>query len=138
LKRGSGGGSDSKRAYVLDTAALILGFRGGANLYTTDLAIKEVVYGEIQVARLEAMLAAGIIKTIQPSTEALTAAKEIARKKGYEISETDESILATALDLAKNFEEVYVVTDDYAIQSLAKSLGLKFIPLKLPGIRKRS
>ncbi len=122
----------------MDTAALLLGFRGGANLYTTDLAVREVVYGEIQVARLEAMLAAGIIKTIEPSTKALTAVREASHRRGSKLSETDESILATALELSKKFEEVYVVTDDYAVQSLANSLGLRFIPLKLPGMRRRS
>ncbi len=137
MKKGLRGDSDYRRAYILDTAALLLGFRGGENLYTTDLAVKEVVYGEIQVARLEAMLASGIIKTIEPSTEALAAVREASKRRGYELSETDESILATALDLSKKFKEVYVVTDDYAVQILANTLGLRFIPLKLPGIRRR-
>ncbi|MEM2067680.1 MAG: hypothetical protein QXJ88_03835, partial [Nitrososphaerota archaeon] len=59
------------RAYVLDTNALLLGFSGVKNLYTTEAAIKEVKYDELQVARLEAMLTSGALKIARPTTEAI-------------------------------------------------------------------
>lgn len=127
-------GSESKRAYVLDTSALLLGFGEVENLYTTEQAIEEVVYGELQVARLEAMLDSGIIKKITPRQETLKFIESLSKQRRARLSETDLSILAAAMDLSEKFEEIYIVTDDYQVQNLAIKLGLKFIPLKHPGI----
>lgn len=127
-------GSESKRAYVLDTSALLLGFGEVENLYTTEQAIEEVVYGELQVARLEAMLDSGIIKKITPRQETLKFIESLSKRRRARLSETDLSILAAAIDLSEKFEEIYIVTDDYQVQNLAIKLGLKFIPLKHPGI----
>lgn len=127
-------GSESKRAYVLDTSALLLGFGEVENLYTTEQAIEEVVYGELQVARLEAMLDSGIIKKITPRQETLKFIESLSKQRRARLSETDLSILAAAIDLSEKFEEIYIVTDDYQVQNLAIKLGLKFIPLKHPGI----
>ncbi|MEM0381326.1 MAG: hypothetical protein QW580_01490 [Nitrososphaerota archaeon] len=124
------------RAYVLDTNALLLGFSGVKNLYTTEEAIKEVKYDELQVARLEAMLTSGALKIARPTTEAIEKVKESAGKQLDKLSQTDLTILAAALDLTKTHKKVIIVTDDYTIQQLTTKLQLNFIPLKHSGIRK--
>lgn len=129
-------GSESKRAYVLDTSALLLGFREGENLFTTEEAVREVTYGELQVARLEAMLKTKAIKTLTPSPEAAATIGNVCQKMKAELSETDRSLLAAALDLSRQYGEVYVVTDDYTVQRIALSIGLRFVPLKHPGLRR--
>jgi len=136
VKEESGRDSESKKAYVLDTNALLLGFRGVKNLYTTEEAIKEVKYDELQVARLEAMLTSGALKIARPTTEAMEKIKKSAGNQLHRLSQADLTILAAAIDLTKTHEEVIIVTDDYAIQQLATKLLLSFTPLKHRGIRK--
>ncbi|MCS7146178.1 MAG: hypothetical protein RMJ28_02360 [Nitrososphaerota archaeon] len=113
-----------------------MGFREGENLFTTEEAVREVTYGELQVARLEAMLKTKAIKTLTPSPEAAATIGNVCQKMKAELSETDRSLLAAALDLSRQYGEVYVVTDDYTVQRIALSIGLRFVPLKHPGLRR--
>lgn len=130
-------GLESRKAFVLDTAALLLGFTGEESLYTTTAAVKEVKHGELQVTRLEAMIDSGVIKVAEPSIESIERAKKLAQKTDAKLSHADLTVLAVALDLKKIFGEVTIVTDDYSLQNLATRLELRYIPLKLPGIRKK-
>mgnify|MGYP001774225629 CR=1 FL=1 len=132
----SRGVSAYNRAFVLDTAALLLGFTAEEDTYTTEENIKEVKHDELKVARLQAMLDSGAIKTIKPTLASLNTVQQKSRTLKINLSRADTTLLAAALDLRVKYESLTVVTDDYAVQRLAAELGLNYIPLKLPGIRK--
>jgi len=54
-------------------------------------------------------------------------AKARATKDSEELSRTDIDLLAKALEYSRN-EDTILVTDDYAVQNTAISLGIKVIP----------
>lgn len=64
----------------------------------------------------------------EASPESVEEVKEAARKTGdiHKLSDTDIKVLAKALDEIKKGNEVVLVTDDYAIQNVAMSLGIRF------------
>ncbi len=124
-------------AYVLDTSALLLGFTApGAKLYTTSSAVGEVKHGELQVARLDALLRSGSLAVATPSKDSIERARRESELLGEVVSRTDLEILAAALDLAQSHASVTIVTDDHALQNIAAHLGLGYKGLKHPEIRK--
>ncbi len=123
--------------YVLDTSALLLGFTApGAKLYTTSSAVSEVKHGELQVARLDALLRSGSLAVATPSKDSIEKARRESELLGEVVSRTDLEILAAALDLAQSHASVTIVTDDHALQNIAAHLGLGYKGLKHPEIRK--
>jgi UPF0271 protein len=124
-------------AYVLDTSALLLGFTApGAKLYTTSSAVGEVKHGELQVARLDALLRSGTLAVATPSKDSIEKARRESELLEEFVSRTDLEILAAALDLAQSHASVTIVTDDHALQNIAAHLGLGYKGLKHPEIRK--
>jgi UPF0271 protein len=124
--------------YVLDTTALIARWllyaptRG----FTTSLVAAEA---RDQASRegLETALQLGRLEIRDPSPRFLAEARRQAARLGLHssLSEADLSVAALALELRSQGNEVVVVTDDYALQNLVASLGMRFQPLRTKGIR---
>jgi len=129
---GSSEGPKCKRAFVLDAAAFFAGIQlllPEDCVFTTPSVLSEVKDEESR-SKLEASMEAGKVKVAAPSSK---------RKLGdARLTEADKSVLLLALELKESgaAEEVVVVTDDYALQSAAKTLGLRYAPVKTLGIDK--
>ncbi|NJE07920.1 hypothetical protein E3E31_05190 [Thermococcus sp. M39] len=115
--------------FVIDAAIFIQGI--DVEGYTTPKVVEEVKDPESKLF-LESLISAGKVRVLMPSKESI----EIIRKKALEtgeldeLSETDIQVLALAYEL-----KAILFTDDYNLQNIARTLGIKFKTLK-KGIRK--
>ena len=118
---------------VVDTSA----FRGGRPLPEPALlAFPEGVLAEIALPgrenrRLEALLAAGAA-VMRPTDAARARVRQAAERTGEfgKLSATDQDVLALGLDLGGP-----VLSDDYRIQNVGRTLGLAVTASDLRGIR---
>jgi UPF0271 protein len=69
---------------------------------------------------------------MDPDRESVSRVREsaIARGEADVLSPTDSEVLALALQL-----QACIVSDDYALQNVARSLGLRVIPIQQKGAR---
>lgn len=72
------------------------------------------------------------IKLGKPSSKSLEKVESMISKTGDQLSEADQQAVALSLDL-----KATLVSDDYAVQNVAAFLGIKFLPLSKPGIKKK-
>jgi UPF0271 protein len=72
------------------------------------------------------------IEVRKPSKESMNKVQEMKNKTGDGISEADQQAIALALDMG-----AVLVSDDYGVQNVASFLGVNFLPLSKPGIKKR-
>ena len=109
---------------VIDTAIFIQGI--DVEGFTTPKVIEEVKDPESRLF-LESLISAGKVKVLVPSKESVEAVVEAARKTGElnELSEADIEVLALAYEL-----KATLLTDDYNLQNIAKTLGIPFKTLK--------
>jgi UPF0271 protein len=128
----------SKRAYVLDASAFMIGGIefSSDDFYTTESVIKEVKATVIQKSRVEGLVASNALKVSSPQSKYL----DLARSRSIELGEstnmssTDLEIIALALELASGGHDVTIITDDYSVQNIAASFGLKWSGIKYSGI----
>ncbi|NOZ58051.1 MAG: DNA-binding protein [Euryarchaeota archaeon] len=124
---------------VLDAGAFIAGFDPLA-LQRRAFTVPQVV-GELRSLSLKVEVAReqGLLTVRSPGREYLQLAARAAERTGdvARLSQADIAVLALALELASAGEEVVLVTDDYALQNVAASLGLRFSPVAELGIRRR-
>ena len=128
---------------VLDSSALIAGLDPLAlgeeyEVYTTPSVLAEVALSSDRRTRLSLAVELGKAVVAKPSAESLRAVESESAKTGdlSVLSPTDLEVLALAHQL-RNGCEVVVVTDDFAIQNVAASLGLRAASLMTLGISKR-
>ena len=109
---------------VIDTAIFIQGI--DIEGFTTLKVVEEVKDPESKLF-LESLISAGKVKVLVPSKESVEAVVEAARKTGElnELSEADIEVLALAYEL-----KATLLTDDYNLQNIAKTLGIPFKTLK--------
>ncbi|WP_457752861.1 type II toxin-antitoxin system VapC family toxin [Thermococcus sp.] len=114
---------------VIDAAIFIQGI--DVEGYTTPKVIEEVRDPESKLF-LESLISAGKVKVLMPSEESIEVIKMKALETGEldELSEADIEVLALAYEL-----KAVLFTDDYNLQNIAKTLGIRFKTLKR-GIRK--
>ena len=109
---------------VIDTAIFIQGI--DVEGFTTPKVVEEVRDPESRLF-LEGLISAGKVKVLVPSKESVEAVMEASRKTGElnELSEADVEVLALAYEL-----KATLLTDDYNLQNIAKTLGIPFKTLK--------
>ena len=109
---------------VIDTAIFIQGI--DVEGFTTPKVVEEVKDPESRLF-LEGLISAGKVRVLVPSKESIEAVKEAARRTGEleELSEADVEVLALAYEL-----KATILTDDYNLQNIAKTLGISFKTLK--------
>ncbi|NJE10729.1 type II toxin-antitoxin system VapC family toxin [Thermococcus sp. MAR1] len=112
------------KAQVIDTAIFIQGV--DVEGVTTPKVVDEVKDPESRLF-LEGLISAGKVRVLQPSRESIRAVMEAAKKTGElgELSEADLEVLALAYEL-----KGVLLTDDYNLQNIAKTLGMEFKTLK--------
>ncbi|GAB6134961.1 type II toxin-antitoxin system VapC family toxin [Thermococcus prieurii] len=110
--------------HVIDTAIFIQGI--DVEGFTTPKVVEEVKDPESKLF-LEGLISAGKVKVLVPSMESVKAVMEAARKTGElnELSEADLEVLALAYEL-----KATLLTDDYNLQNIARTLGIPFKTLK--------
>ena len=109
---------------VIDTAIFIQGI--DVEGFTTPKVVEEVKDPESRLF-LEGLISAGKVKVLVPSKKSVEAVKEAARRTGEleELSEADVEVLALAYEL-----KATLLTDDYNLQNIAKTLRIPFKTLK--------
>jgi len=128
-------GSTNKVAYVLDTAALFASYPlmlpPIIEVLTTSEVVKEVIDEESRRS-LEYSIESGKLRIKDPNENSIKEAIEAAHKlgEGCRLSRTDITLIALTIQLLKDGFTVYLVTDDYSIQNIAKFLGAKVIGIK--------
>jgi len=73
---------------------------------------------------------------IEPSKEALAEVGKKICQTGDRVSNTDVKLLALSLDMLRAGDMPKLVTDDYAIQNLARTFNIPFKKIMMPGITK--
>lgn len=112
------------KLYVVDVAGLTLKIKDGA-LYTTPEILEEAK-GEIKEAVIQARVEGGELVIREADHLFVERARAEADRTGDRrvLSDADISLLALFLDLSDR-EETVLLTDDYALQNIALSLGLE-------------
>ncbi|ADM28096.1 Nucleotide binding protein PINc [Ignisphaera aggregans DSM 17230] len=127
------------KVLVLDTAAFLAALPlhiYGYKMYTTPSVINEVRDSE-SVTRLEISIDIDRIEIVSPSTRSISRAVEISKRLGLYnlLSKTDIEVIALALELREQGLKPVVLTDDYDIQILLRSIGIEFRSVKTMGIK---
>lgn len=107
--------------------------------FTTSSVIDELRPNTTPHTRLELALETGKVKIHSPSQSVLKEIEEASRRVGdiSVLSKADKDVLAVALTLSRDGFSTVLVSDDYAVQNVAESLGLKYASLTTLGIRYR-
>lgn len=120
---------------VLDSSAFFAGasLEGalfGGELYTTPSVVSEL-RDLSSKARFDLLCERGL-RVIDPDTESVRRVREVAvaMGEGSSLSTTDSEVLALALQC-----EAAVLSDDYALQNVGRSLHLRIMPLHQKGGR---
>jgi UPF0271 protein len=122
------------KTYLLDTSAFIYGIIPDGELVTPSRAYDEVKDDRSKF-RLEFIEG---LKIMDPEAGFVEKVSEMAVRTGDDkkISLTDRDLLALALQEKASGKDVHIMSDDYAVQNLAKRLGINIIPLKQKRIRR--
>jgi UPF0271 protein len=114
---------------VIDSAFFIQG--ADVEGLTTPGVVEEVKDPKSRLF-LEGLISAGKVKVVLPSKESVEIVRKAAKKTGElgELSEADIEVLALAYEV-----NGILLTDDYNLQNIAKTLGIEFRTLKR-GIRR--
>ena len=109
---------------VIDSAFFIQGI--DVEGLTTPGVVEEVKDPESRLF-LEGLIGAGKVRVLSPSKESVEAVREAAKRTGElgELSEADLEVLALAYEV-----NGVLLTDDYNLQNIARTLGIEFKTLK--------
>ncbi len=121
---------DEKKKYIIDTSAIL---SGKLNISEENYIYPDSVINEIKKGSLEKILEVADISICSPENEYIEKARVAAISTGdYSVlSATDIDVIALAIEL-----NGVIVTDDYAIQNVAKYCGIEYTGGGISGIRK--
>ena len=123
--------------YVLDASAFINGFepKGQFN-FTVSLITDEVKDLKSKIL-LDQVIEEGKIIIKEPKDEFINELNETISKSGDDLrlSEADKKLLALALDLKSENENIKVLTDDYSMQNVLRILQIPYDSIITEGIK---
>ena len=123
--------------YVLDASAFINGFepKGQFN-FTVSLITDEVKDLKSKIL-LDQAIEEGKIIIKEPKDEFINELNETISKSGDDLrlSEADKKLLALALDLKSENENIKVLTDDYSMQNVLRILQIPYDSIITEGIK---
>ena len=123
--------------YVLDASAFINGFepKGQFN-FTVSLITDEVKDLKSKIL-LDQAIEEGKIIIKEPKEEFIKELNETISKSGDDLrlSEADKKLLALALDLKSENENIKVLTDDYSMQNVLRILQIPYDSIITEGIK---
>jgi UPF0271 protein len=114
--------------YVLDASAFIYGIAPGGEMETVPAVYAEVK-DERSRLKLELM---EDLKVIEPDSRYVSRVAEAACETGDDqrISRADGDLLALALQEKEAGKDTVLMTDDYAVQNVARRLGIRAVALR--------
>jgi UPF0271 protein len=114
--------------YVLDASAFIYGIAPGGEMETVPAVYAEVK-DERSRLKLEFM---EDLKVVEPDSRYVSRVAAAARETGDDrrLSKADGDLLALALQEAEAGKDTVVMTDDYAVQNVARRLGIRAAALR--------
>jgi UPF0271 protein len=125
---------------ILDATAFYadVPFSSLATYYSTQSVIEEVSHKKIRKAYIDGLIETGRLRIYFPSEQYFKRVKEVASKSGdvFTLSKTDVSVVALALEFMSKDDRVIIVSDDHAVENLAKTLGIKVVSVMTSGIKK--
>ena len=133
------GGDPNSLIMVLDAGAFIngIGPQLPGIIVTSPLVIQEIrsPHAKEIIARLSA---ANRLRVVAPSSDIILEVQKLLHhtRDQFVVSPTDTEILALAYDYHKKSKKVLLITDDYAIQNIAKIMKLHYTGYGQKGIRK--
>lgn len=100
--------------------------------FTGQITTVQEVIDEVKTRKHRERLEFREIKVLEPEEIFVRKVEDGAKKAGLDekLSKTDKKLLALALQTVD-----VLLTDDYAIQKLAKMMGIKCKPFQLEGIK---
>jgi UPF0271 protein len=115
------------KTYVLDASAFIYGMFPGGELVTPSKVYEEV---KDEASRLKLEMLAHL-KVKEPEPPYVDEAKKAAQETGdsVRLSPSDVDLLALAAEEHAAGKDVALLTDDYAVQNVARKMGLTILPL---------
>lgn len=125
--------SESVSKFALDATAFYQGFhlRSNATCITTGLVFEEISHIQEKFSVLESLISNNRLMILEPNEETIKMVKSMICQIGEtQLSMADISIIA----LAKEFNST-LVTDDFAICNLAKTLSIELLNLGTKGIK---
>lgn len=128
---------EKKATVILVDTSAIIGWHLQAPPETELLTVKEVLEeakATLTKLKTEAALAGERIRVDEPSKASVKNVVEASAKTGDILSAADIKLLALALD---HKDHGVLMTDDYAIQNVASSLGIRYRGVAMPGIKLR-
>jgi UPF0271 protein len=130
------------KVLVLDTSALIMGLDPLGlefEMYSVPEVTEELKDQAGPSYRVAISTSSGKLKIQSPTPKSLKQVGDKAKVLGDRVvlSNADRSILALALDLAKEGRKPIVVSDDYAVQNVAEGIDIAYQALATFGIRQR-
>jgi UPF0271 protein len=124
---------------VLDTSAFVVGLDPSSiseEQYTVPMVREEIIEGTMPWVRFKTAIESGKLKVRKPDKASLEKVKTTAANAGETLlSETDQQVLALALQLKMSGYSPLIATDDYSIQNVANLMGIEFTSLATFGIR---
>ena len=119
---------------VLDSSAFYAGIPFSSNepSYTTSLVYSEIEHIKKDHGAIQVLIETKRLMICDPEHQFIITANNSAKKSGDipNLSNEDISIIALSLQL-----KAELVTDDFAISNVAKSLGIRVIPVMTNGIK---
>lgn len=139
-----GEGTDGRkrdRVMVLDATAFYAGIplsssaSSFSRYYTTTAILNEVRHIKQGIEAIDLLVEMGKLIVLDPDREHVDEARSYAKEVGeHDLSDADISLIALALMLGSSYE-VTIVTDDYGIVNVAKTIGLSVSHTMSKGIR---
>lgn len=122
-----------KHVKVIDSCSIIHSDKDytGGGYVTTNSVLSELISDAVKFA-VDQGIREGFIKIIDPAKEYVERVKSAAEETGdlINLSEADIDVLALSLQM-----KAELLSDDYAIQNVAKNLGIKYTPTNQEGIK---
>lgn len=115
------------KTYVLDASAFIYGTIPDGEIETPSRVYEEV---KDDKSRLKLETLSGLTVR-EPDGRSVDSINDSARQTGdsLRLSRSDVDLLALALDEKNAGKDVSILTDDYAVQNVARKIGINIIPL---------
>lgn len=132
--------SDDREPLVLDATAFYAGipFTSTSKYHTTSAVIREVSHRSLTRASIQGLVDSSRLQIRDPQPKFVSAVKAMASKSGdlARVSNTDISVVALALELKDEGRTPTLVSDDYAVENLARHFQVKLGPVMTRGISK--
>ncbi len=127
---------------MLDTSALVMGLNPSAldvPTYSVPRVMDELIPDTLPYTRFSTSQESGRLTVKKPTVSSMRSVQGVSSKVGDVgvLSRADVEVLALTLDLKENGLSPVIVSDDYAIQNVAETLGVEHASLATFGITRK-